>query len=1428
MPLCVLLLHVLVLTISVYADLTQDPIVSLLPRHLVAFYPLLTDSRDYAPFGSTNGFAQDGYSRTIITSKLGARLEQGTGLDFPIPLHSRIFPQLTIGAWVQAGEAMAVNDGWNGSSFGRSMCVMNGTWTVGGELVKDYKVKIDEWSLVAAVLDTNVTYFYMDGKLVEVKMSSKGMASSTLVAGAAVGQTFGGFTGYLKAIFLFDVALSEVELNTLTNAIATNQTNTPQAPPTTLVTDAVVKLEPKLHFYRKDHLQPLVSVRQAVDIDREEYNVALPTVNDAELLSVRLVYAGDIADDTLSPVADAEFTVWSLQPKQRKLHVGSLVTVQGTPMFDEHTSMCRINEDIIFDPIKVTAHSITCQIPELSKQNTIKFDISQNGISYTSLGEFQLLERPIIFRILPVQLIRTFKPQVVDIFGTNFAKLISLSCSIGGVIVPATFLSSSRVQCEVESIRYASLSSVGIDVSVNGVDFSDEPTDLELLSAPSIDRLSPDNGPTKGGTLVEIYGRDFVDNVRYSILTDDVDYVNPNLLRWRTTGANFAESKTLQLRIEGQVYPEITDLQFTYTAAPRISSVFPQTVPVWSETVLAISGNGFGDFSNLSCSFVKVTSTESLSNSSLWLSNAAFKTSSILQCPTPKLSEPGLYAVSVSNNAQDFSLPSNGVRITVYNELLLESASVLAGPATGGTNVDVIGKNFVNSTNVACRFGESQGRAVFISILIIRCISPAWAPEIGSYGLAPVALRIALNGLDFSNSSLLFQYYAPPMINTIFPWSISINSTLSLTLSGNYLVSFGGVICRIGPSLLIPGIVRNGGRLVQCATHQTPFTPGMVEASVSLNGGNDFTLSRVNLLVHEPIIIRNIDMPYIAKNVTSSITVRGQGFIKGIATKCAFGDLLTNASVITPELLTCPIPSTISRGHDYELRISLNNGYQSSSSVGHVYVYDLPSFNTVSLTFLDHMQQIHVRGSGFVLNESFSLAIECRLDDFARVTARVNNGSSLYCVVPEMESNGDDFRNVRLSFQIGPSIISTDLSFTYAYTPTFVAQDPGDVPGRMILDLQAFNSSLNPVMSHINATILPNSHLKLYDISPKIVERGKAINITVHGHDFIRARTFCHFSSNFEPILAVVTSPAFALCAFDDARAETGSVTLALSLERVRPSIATAAFALIDAPKILSIYPRRGPLQGGTKVVVTGTDFANNVALYCHFDEQAQVSATRLTAMMLECLTPRSYSGRNAKDMPYLISMSPSFGSVEGGTIVNFYGRWLNVSDDFVVCTFGTSQATNVVIINSTSVIATSPSSFEGAGKVSVKCTLDGEAITPVDWSYDYLLSPWILSVTPQLGLESSSTQILVQGTGFSTKYPMICQIGNHASPAIVQSSFQVKCVAPPHTFGLVYVSVTFDGIPFRNSSIVFEYLAEPILLQVIPPLGSETGVVML
>ncbi|RLN94298.1 hypothetical protein BBJ28_00004864 [Nothophytophthora sp. Chile5] len=245
------------------------------------------------------------------------------------------------------------------------------------------------------------------------------------------------------------------------------------------------------------------------------------------------------------------FTLWSLQPENRQVHLASEVNIQGAPNFDPQFAVCRVNRQIEILPLKVTADSISCQIPQIDPNGhdgAFELEISQNAVDFVSVGEFWLCPRPWIFRLSPARVFRSMTSQVLNIFGMNFLNLTSLSCSVGGIGSRAVFISASRVQCVVEPFQYDDLSSfIEVDVSVNGADFTEQPAHFSLVDIPSIRSLSPDNGPTAGGTMVGIAGEGFSDDSRYSIYNEEyvtgvVEYVNSSFLVWRTAGVDLVGS----------------------------------------------------------------------------------------------------------------------------------------------------------------------------------------------------------------------------------------------------------------------------------------------------------------------------------------------------------------------------------------------------------------------------------------------------------------------------------------------------------------------------------------------------------------------------------------------------------------------------------------------------------------------------------------------------------------------------------------------------------------------------------------------------------------------------------------------------------------------------------------------------------------------
>lgn len=234
-----------------------EPLLALRSRHLLALYPLKSDVNDYAPHGTINGYAQHGRFRnppTPSSSGGGTRLNVQSGIDLPLTLSPRVFPELTMGAWVQLDEAASRPTGYdqlsyfisllmlkdtnrllwcccrcllsqNGSSIGRSICLQSGQWVINQhETFCDVSAAVknsgDNWihvvvtfSLSESGSGTSVR-LVLNGQTTAAFTSQDaiGTPAAAAVIGAASGDTFGGIKGTVKNVFFYDVALSSAEI----------------------------------------------------------------------------------------------------------------------------------------------------------------------------------------------------------------------------------------------------------------------------------------------------------------------------------------------------------------------------------------------------------------------------------------------------------------------------------------------------------------------------------------------------------------------------------------------------------------------------------------------------------------------------------------------------------------------------------------------------------------------------------------------------------------------------------------------------------------------------------------------------------------------------------------------------------------------------------------------------------------------------------------------------------------------------------------------------------------------------------------------------------------------------------------------------------------------------------------------------------------
>ena len=169
-----------------------------------------------------------------------------------------------------------------------------------------------------------------------------------------------------------------------------------------------------------------------------------------------------------------------------------------------------------------------------------------------------------------------------------------------------------------------------------------------------------------------------------------------------------------------------------------------------------------------------------------------------------------------------------------------------------------------------------------------------------------------------------------------------------------------------------------------------------------------------------------------------------------------------------------------------------------------------------------------------------------------------------------------------------------------------------------------------------------------------------------------------------------------------------------------------------------------GPGTGFTKRLLTSPD--------ADIAEDEMVSATgSYTAIapihsgqwIMQMVAFRTPSG--GPSVPTVSSVSPNSGALAGGTSVTITGT--NFATGATV-TFGTAAATNVVVVNSTTITATTPAG--SAGPVAVTVTVSGQSGS-LGNGFTYLAPPTVTSVSPNTGSTGGGTAVTITGANFAS-----------------------------------------------------------------------------
>ncbi|NCA07458.1 MAG: hypothetical protein EBS85_01830 [Micrococcales bacterium] len=271
-------------------------------------------------------------------------------------------------------------------------------------------------------------------------------------------------------------------------------------------------------------------------------------------------------------------------------------------------------------------------------------------------------------------------------------------------------------------------------------------------------------------------------------------------------------------------------------------------------------------------------------------------------------------------------------------------------------------------------------------------------------------------------------------------------------------------------------------------------------------------------------------------------------------------------------------------------------------------------------------------------------------------------------------------------------------------------------------------------------------------------------------------------------------------------------------------------------PTISSITPDSGPVAGANTVEIKSAAAFPAGTPNVMFGSACALSVTRVDDKTIRATVPSNAPGARNVSLtfangyallssgytyfipapPEVTSVTPAADWTIGGANVVIAGNGFGNSGTPIV-KFGTALATNVVRVSDKQITATVPANTAGAKDVSVTPT--GFAAITKSAGFTYK-SPIINNVTPNSGLFSGGTNVVINGDGFGlTGTPIVKFNGKSATNIVRLDGTSISATTPAGDVGFASIEVIPTGGTSIINKTVFAYFA----LQVAPQIDASS-----
>ncbi|MBT0768317.1 IPT/TIG domain-containing protein [Kineosporia sp. J2-2] len=974
--------------------------------------------------------------------------------------------------------------------------------------------------------------------------------------------------------------------------------------------------------------------------------------------------------------------------------------------------------------------------------------------------------------------------------------------------------------------------------------------DFTYVPKPVITSITPVRGPTAGGTTVTITGTSLANATAVSFGGTAATSFSADSATQVTAVAPAGSAGQIDVRVTtaGGQSDVVTADQYTYVAAPAVTSISPAVGALAGGTVVTVTGTGLANATSVKFGTATGTITANTGTSITVTSPAG-------SAGTVDLTVTTAGGTSANTANDDF---------TYIGQPTVTAVSPGTGPAAGGTSVTITGTGFAGLSGAsAVQFGGTNATGYTVnSATSITATAPA-----GSAGTVDVTVTNPA-GTSAASAADQFTYIALPTVSGVSPATgpTAGGNTVTVTgtgFTGATQVAFGAnngsglsVVNATTLTVTVPAgtgtadvrVTTPGGTSANTAADNyvyagSPTVTGISPSAGPVAGGTSVVLTGTNLTGTTAVSFGGTPAAGFTVNSATQITATtpaGSAGPAAVAVTTPGGSFTTTGAnrftYTAAPVITSLSPSSVPAAGGLAMTISGSNftGMTSVRIDGQSVVGVLVNDSTITVALIP----AHAVGPADVTvtttNGGTSAATSAAVLTYVGqpTLTSVSPNSGPMAGGNTVTLTGAGFTNVD-SVNFG----AQGATFTKVSDTQITATVPSSLAG------QTVNVSVTSLAYGISGT-RPYTYVAapvVTGLSPNSGPEAGGRTVTISGSGFTGA-TGVSFGGTPVPVgQLTVSSDSSITVTAPPGTAGTVVVTVTAPGGTSGNVLGASNFTYVAAPVVSGISPNTGATAGDplTGITISGSGFSGATSVDFGGTAVTPLSVTNTQITLLgfpahatgpvyvRVTTPNGgTSAQTASSVftyvgtPTLTSITPDTGPVGGGGDVVLTGTGFTNATSVQ---FGATAGTNLRKDSDTQITVQVPSGVT-AGTRNV--TVVSSYGTSNAQTYTYAALPVLTSLTPGTGTIAGGTTVTLTGTGFTGATDVRFGTTSAPGPITVSGPTSITVTTPAHAAGTVPVTVTGPGgtsvtVPVAGD---FTFVAQPVVTAVSPAAGPTTG----